>query len=65
MQVKCPGSDFACLWWVTVLLPLRVSRSRVQLDRDEVSQGEGDGYRSGVGTPSWQGVDGGRVAIGR
>ena len=44
---------------------LRVSRSRVQLDRDEVSQGEGDGYRSGVGTPSWQGVDGGRVAIGR
>ena len=44
---------------------VRVSRSRVQLDRDEVSQGEGDGYRSGVGTPSWQGVDGGRVAIGR
>lgn len=44
---------------------LRVSRSRVQLDRDEVSQGEVDGYRSGVGTPSWQGVDGGRVAIGR
>lgn len=44
---------------------LRVSKSRVQLDRDEVSQGEGDGYRSGVGTPSWQGVDGGRLAIGR
>lgn len=30
---------------------LRVSRSRVQLNRDEVSQGEGDGYRSGVGAP--------------
>lgn len=44
---------------------LRVSRSRVQLNRDEVSQGEGDGYRSGVGAPSWQGVGGGRLAIDR
>ena len=44
---------------------VRVSRSRVQLNRDEVSQGEEDGYRSGVGDPSRQGVDGGRVAIGR
>lgn len=44
---------------------LRVSKSRVQLNRDEVSQGEGDGYRSGVGDPSHQGVGGGQVAIGR
>ena len=44
---------------------LRVSKSRVRLYRDEVSQGEGDGYRSGVGIPARQRVDGDRVAIGR
>ena len=44
---------------------LRVSKSRVRLYRDEVSQGEGDGYRSGVGIPARQRVGGDRVAIGR
>lgn len=43
----------------------RVSRSRMTLYRDDMSRGEVDGYRSGVGDPSWQRVGGDRVAIGR
>lgn len=33
--------------------------------RDEVSQGEVDGYQSGVGDPARQRVGGDRAAIGR
>lgn len=43
----------------------REGRTRMKFYRDEVSQGEGDGYRSGVGAPSPRGVGGDRVAIGR
>lgn len=43
----------------------REGRTRMKFYRDEVSQGEGDGYRSGVGDPSRRGVGGGQVAIGR
>lgn len=43
----------------------REGRTRMKFYRDEVSQGEWDGYRSGVGDPSRQGVGGDRAAIGR
>ena len=42
----------------------REGRTRMKFYRDEVSRGEGDGYRSGVGAPSPRGVGGDRVAIG-
>lgn len=43
----------------------REGRTRMKFYRDEVSQGEVDGYQSGVGDPARQRVGGDRAAIGR